>query len=280
MLVACNHDKTTVINSEYKTKYEKCIYCNPLDRYESVIPNIQLNFNNIIGYPDIKKVLQATIDNSFTGINSTHVLLEGEPSTAKSVFLETLNKNLRGYGYNSHYINAEAMTSAGVIDYLFNNNVQYLNLDEIDKLEKSHQKTFLNLLQNGILQETKFKKTRRKVMESFVCIASANYVWKILEPLVTRFLTFHLRAYTMQEYEIIARALCEFKYRKSPELALYITENVWNTYTQFRSQLPVIRNVEAVAKLSGNDKASVDMVLTALKNHSVDIEQVPRRWNK
>ena len=267
-MVSCNHDKVTVINSEYKNKYDKCILCNPLDRYESVIPKIQLDFRNIIGYDEIKKILQSTVDNSFTGINSTHVLLEGAPSTAKSVFLQTLNKNLRGYGYNSHYINAESMTSAGVIDYLFNEDVQYLNLDELDKLEKKHQQMFLNLLQSGILQETKFKKTRLKIMENLVCIASANWILKISEPLVTRFLTFHLEPYTMQEYEIIARALLEFKYKKTPEIALYITEQVWNTYTQFRYELPVIRNVEQVAKLSGNDKASVDVILAGLKRYS------------
>lgn len=276
MFVDCSHEKISVVNSERNIKYNKCILCNPLDRYETVIPNIQLDFSKIVGYDEIKNILNLLIENSYTGIKPTHIHLNGDPSTAKTVFLMTLHKNLKAYGLNSHYVNAESMTSAGVIDYLFSHDVQYLQLDELDKLHKSHQQTFLNLLENGVLQETKFKKTRRKVMDTLICVASSNYMHKILEPLATRFMTLYLRAYTMNEYEIISRTLLERDFGKSPEIALYITENVWNIYTQHRHEYPVIRNVVQVAKLSNNDKASVDTILAGLKQHSSKYEKIER----
>lgn len=272
----CNHDKSQIINSDTNIKSSRCILCQPLDRYETCIPEIKLDFRNIVGYDEIKKILGRIVDNSYTDLKRTHLLLAGDPSTAKSVFLQTLNKNLKTYGFKSHYINAESLTSAGVIDYLFNNDVQFLELDELDKLDKHHQKTFLNLLENGILQETKFKKTRRKVMEGFVCVASANYLDKILEPLLTRFMVMYLRAYTQEEFYTIGMVLLEYQYGKSQELAYYIVDQVWNIFMNYRHEHPVIRNVIQVGTLADNDKASVDEILAGLKQYSTKYEKITR----
>ena len=219
-MIECDHEKVNVVNSERNFKSTRCILCQPLNRYESVFPTVQLDFSNIIGYDEIKNILKLMVENSYANQKPTHLHLNGDPGTAKTVFLMTLHKNLKSYGFNSHYINAETLTSAGVIDYLFNHDVQYLALDELDKLHKTHQQTFLNLLENGILKETKFKKTRTKIMDNLVCIATSNYMEKILEPLATRFMTMYLRAYTMQEFYDICCRLLESEYGKDPQFSL------------------------------------------------------------
>ena len=193
----------------------------------------------------------------------------GDPSTAKTVFLKTVQANLKLHGYEAHYINAEATTSAGVIDYLFKHNVRYLSLDELDKMKKPHQAVLLNLLESGILQETKFGKTRKKVMEDFVCFASGNYANNILEPLLTRFFIMYIRAYTEPEFYIVANELLQREpYYKSPEIADYISKNVWYVISKFRHEYPVVRNAIQVGALSGNDKESVNDIIEALKQNS------------
>lgn len=273
MFVECSHEKVSIVNSESNTKYSKCILCNPLDRYENVMPSMQLDLRNIVGYDDIKKIIQRIVDN-FT-INPIHLLLGGDPSTAKTVFLQTLLKNLKAFRINAHYINAESMTSAGVIDYLFTHDVEFLLLDELDKLDKSHQKTFLNLLENGVLQETKFKKTRKKIMETFTCIATANYLNKILEPLLTRFMVLYLKAYTQEEFYLIGMILLQYKYKVEEKLSYYIVDQVWNVFMNFRHEYPVIREVARIGKLAGNDRVVVDEILAGLKNRSTKYEKIP-----
>lgn len=272
-----NHPKVTVINTDQNRRYVKCIECYPLDRYESVIPEVNLDFDNIIGFDEIKDVMKAVVENSFTESKRTHLALLGDPSTAKTVFLKTVQKNLNRYGFKAHYLNAEATTSAGVIDYLFNHDVEYLSLDELDKMKKPDQAVLLNLLEYGTLQETKFKKTRLKVMDKFVCFASGNYASNILEPLLTRFLVMYVKAYSEQEFYWVGTLLLQREpFYKSLQIARYIVENVWFIMQNYRHEYPVIRNAVQVATLSGNDKASVDIILRGLKTHSTKYDEIDR----
>ena len=47
-------------------------------------------FNEIVGYVDIKKLLMRCIQS-----DSMHVILDGPPASAKSLFLYEMQKNLR-----------------------------------------------------------------------------------------------------------------------------------------------------------------------------------------
>jgi hypothetical protein len=64
-------------------------------------------------------------------------------------FLKTIESSLLTQGYNVHYLDATALSSSGIIEYMFTNDV-YCLLDELDKLEKEHQSVFLNLLETVI----------------------------------------------------------------------------------------------------------------------------------
>ena len=61
------------------------------------------------------------------------------------------------------FVDGVGVSGAGMIDHLFNNDIKYLLIDEIDKMKKNDQAALLNVMETGILSETKLKgKTRQK----------------------------------------------------------------------------------------------------------------------
>jgi len=64
-------------------------------------------------------------------------------------------------------------TKAGLVNQLFERKPKYLLLDEIDKMNRSDQSSLLNLMETGIISETKFNKTRHIELNSWV-FATAN----------------------------------------------------------------------------------------------------------
>ncbi|MGZ5511371.1 MAG: AAA family ATPase [Nitrososphaeraceae archaeon] len=235
---------------------------------------ITIDWSDIIGYDEIKY----TIEQSLNSINKkrTHILIIGEAGTSKTVFLLTMLESLKKQNINVHYLDATTLSSAGVIDYLFSNNVEICLLDEIDKLEKEHQRVFLNMLEIGVLMETKGKKNgiRQKNVENMQVFATGNYMEKLYNPLLTRFMLFEIPAYTKEEFITIGTKLLQGKkYGKSEQLANYISSQIWEIYTS-RSKKPNLRYARQVAEITPNDIHKVDKVLSALKKYSnkVDVE--------
>lgn len=116
---------------------------------------------NIVGYPDIKKLLLKSIVSK----QPVNVLLTGPPSSSKTAFLLEILEGLD----DAYFIDAVGVSSAGIMEHLFSNNTKYLLLDEIDKMKKINQSALLNVMETGILSETKLKgKTRQKRMKLWV----------------------------------------------------------------------------------------------------------------
>jgi holliday junction DNA helicase RuvB len=64
---------------------------------------------------------------------------------------------------DTYFIDAVGASGAGMTEHLFSNNTKYLLIDEIDKMKKNDQAALLNVMETGILSETKLKgKTRQK----------------------------------------------------------------------------------------------------------------------
>jgi MoxR-like ATPase len=127
-------------------------------------------FSSIYGYEDIKKLLMRCI----FAKESTHVLLIGPPGSCKTIFLLEMAKGKD----KTYFMDATSASGPGMIDYLFENNIQYLLLDEIDKLQRKDQSVLLNLMENNVLIETKVGKTRKKEMKVSV-FATCNDISKI-----------------------------------------------------------------------------------------------------
>jgi MoxR-like ATPase len=107
-------------------------------------------FNDIIGYNDVKRLFRLALHSN----DEAHILLSGPPASAKTMFLECLNK-LK----SSYFVDGASTTKSGLIDCLFLNNPKYLLIDEIDKMSAKDQAMLLNLMETGIVSETKHNKT-------------------------------------------------------------------------------------------------------------------------
>lgn len=73
-------------------------------------------FSSIYGYDDIKKLLLRCI----VARETTHILLTGPPASSKTVFLLEMLKGLD----KAFFVDGTSTSGAGMIDYLFNNNVR------------------------------------------------------------------------------------------------------------------------------------------------------------
>jgi Holliday junction DNA helicase RuvB len=88
---------------------------------------------------------------------------------AISIFLQCLMK-LK----DSHFIDCNNATKSGVVDYIFDNKPKYLLLDELDKLSRKDQTFLLNLMETGIVSETKYNKTRKMEIRTSIFATSNN----------------------------------------------------------------------------------------------------------
>jgi MoxR-like ATPase len=90
---------------------------------------------------------------------------------------------------------------------LFKNRAPYLLIDEIDKMSRRDQTFLFNLMETGILAETKYGKTREAEIKISV-FATCNDPRKLSAPLQSRFFIIELEPYTHEEfYEITVHLL-------------------------------------------------------------------------
>jgi replication-associated recombination protein RarA len=193
-------------------------------------------FSSIHGYSDIKRLLMRAIVSK----ESISILLCGPPASSKTIFLMEMMKGLD----NVCYVDCTNTTGAGLVDKLFNGTINYLLLDEIEKMSKRDQNVLLNVLETGMLMETKVSKTRSKQMKNLKVFATTNNIDALSRPLRSRFMEFHLPEYTFDQFCEIARKLICKRLGHSSRVADEIAAAVWN-----KMNSKDIRNVLAIAKL-------------------------------
>src|SRR5918912_4050023 len=126
-------------------KSKLSILFSPSDKREDKL------FADIYGCDDIKKLFRMALES----IHTCSILLTGPPASAKTLFLQSLLK-LK----DSYFIDCSNATKSGIVDYVFEQKPKYLLLDELDKLSKKDQTFLLNMMETGIVSETKYNKTR------------------------------------------------------------------------------------------------------------------------
>ena len=177
-------------------------------------------FSSIYGYDDIKKLLMRCI----FAKESTHVLLTGPPACCKTMFLLEMAKALD----TTYFMDATSASGPGMIDYLFENNIKYLLIDEIDKLQRKDQSVLLNLMENNVLVETKVRKTRKKEMMVSI-FATCNDTSKLSKALKSRFIVLQLEEYTYDQFLQIAKHLLTKTYSMNEGLSTTIAEAIWKS---------------------------------------------------
>jgi holliday junction DNA helicase RuvB len=190
-------------------------------------------FENIIGYHNVKRLFRMALESN--DHTTTSILLSGP-------FLQCLMKL-----HNSYFIDCSNATKSGLVDYIFDNKPKYLLLDELDRLSTKDQTFLLNLIESGIVSETKYKKTRSIEIKTSI-FATSNNIEKIIPPLQSRFFIVRLEPYTYEQFfEITVRLLTSDQHNVDEEIAKVTANAVWrNTSSTARN----IRDCVRVAKMA------------------------------
>jgi holliday junction DNA helicase RuvB len=179
-------------------------------------------FEDIIGYDDIKKLFGMALGSE----EPVHILLSGPPASAKTMFLQSMMTKL---STNSYFVDGGNTTKAGMVDYLFEYKPKYLLIDEIDKMHAKDQTFLLNLMETGILTETKYRKTRTTATNVKTWVfATSNDIEKIMVPLQSRFFIVKLEPYTYEQFYQITVQLITQQHKVKLEIARAAADAVWN----------------------------------------------------
>jgi hypothetical protein len=151
-----------------------------------------------------------------------------------------------------------------MIDFLFDNpKTEYLLIDEVDKINKRDQTVLYNVMETGILSETKSSHTNvgsRQQKMKLRIFATANELEKLQKPFRSRFMEFYLPEYNLQEFLEITKRLLYSRYKLSQEIAVAIANVVWNDI-----KTKDIRDVLQIAKLARNIDDVQDVARTLIK---------------
>ena len=200
-------------------------------------PNDRLFFDEIIGCEEIKRLFRMALDSA----EPVHILLSGPPASAKTLFLQSL-MTLK----DSYFVDGSNTTKSGMIDYIFDNKPKYLLLDEIDKMASKDQAFLLNLMETGVLSETKHRKTRTITNVKTWVFATSNNVSCIMLPLQSRFFVVNLEPYTYaQFYYIVVRLLTE-QYRVKEEIAKTVANAIWDKSANIRDCMKIGRMAKSL----------------------------------
>jgi Holliday junction DNA helicase RuvB len=208
-------------------------------------------FENIIGYDNIKKIFHFVIKSNLP----VHILLVGPPGSAKTLFLMECMKLPRSYfTLGSH------SSKSGMVDYLFTNRPRNLIIDEIEYMPIRDQTVLLSLMESGILSETKFEKTRKSVMKTWV-FASCNNEKKLLTPLLSRFLILYFKKYSYAIFLRITKNILQKDCDLETDISDQIAYLVWN---ELKS-----RNIRDCIKIGRLSKSvqDVKLIVNALKQN-------------
>jgi MoxR-like ATPase len=147
----------------------------------------------------------------------------------------------------SYFIDCSNATKSGLVNYVFDNKPKYLLLDELDKLSKKDQTFLLNLIETGIVSETKYNKTRNREVKTSV-FATSNNIEKIIQPLQSRFFIVRLEPYTYEQfYEITLRLLTTSnQHNVDQEIARARANEIWNSSRNIRDCIRVAQMAKSV----------------------------------
>lgn len=212
-------------------------------------PSSQL-FNSIVGYHDVKRLFHL----SLTSEKPVHVLLVGPPASAKTLFMQECMKLQRSYfTLGSH------STKSGMIDYLFNNRPRYLIVDEIEHMPIKDQTSLLSLMESGMITETKFQKTRKTQLKTWV-FATSNGTNRMLTPLLSRFVVLHFKQYKYVDFREVTVHMLYLE-GITEETAASIADAVWN-----KMKSKDIRDCIKIGHLAKN-KEEVQWLIETLRNY-------------
>lgn len=207
-------------------------------------------FSTIVGHDNIKTILRYAIESE----RPAHILLQGVPASAKTLFLLELARLP-----NSYYCLAQTMTGPGLADVLFVRAPEFLCIDEIDRLSPENVGVLNSLMATGIISECKVGRTRAMELSTKVFAAGIK-VQRLPADLLSRFIPLRFDPYTEPQFvEVCKRVLSREECLE--ETATFIASEVWRMYQQNAD----VRRAVQIARLCGGQPERAREVIRTLK---------------
>jgi holliday junction DNA helicase RuvB len=214
-------------------------------------------FNYIYGHDKLKLIF----NNAIASNEAIHILLTGASGTSKTLFLEAINENVD----NCSFITSNS-TGAGILYTLYSNpNIEYLLIDELEKIPKDELAVLLTLMESGKLIVTK-KTMMCNRQQNVKIFATCNKVEKLSPEMRSRFLKFYLKDYSLEEFNRIPINIVTDRSNKTEEFAQKLAQAVW-----YQLNSKDIRDVIKVARLARNE-SDIDMIIEAIQEYGKDEE--------
>ena len=190
-------------------------------------------FDIIVGYDDVKSIIIKGLESD----KPVNVLFIGAPGTAKSMFLEELNR-IPGSSYHL----GSSSTKAGLTEFLFDIQPRILLIDEIEKMDRKDYAVLLSLMaEGGKVAETK-KGRRREIKLDTIVFAACNTTRKIPPENMSRFnFEFVFQPYTHTEFEDVVQRILVTREGVDPDLAGYIAGKLSSITQDPRKSLGIAR---------------------------------------
>jgi hypothetical protein len=211
-------------------------------------------FDNIIGHEPVKDLLSRGMSTD----NQTHFRLQGESSTAKSLFLTEIERLP-----NSKYRSASGMTEAGLLDILMEQQPKYLLFDEIDKADNDCYTPLYELTEHGRVQKTI---SGQDVNIQLDCnlIVTLNHPDRLPQELKNRMVRLDFEEYDDDQYVEVVTGVLQDKFDLDEEVAAFIAE-----YQLEELGVKNVREPEQIAKLADNDLDDVKSVIENIQQYRV-----------
>ncbi|HSF50593.1 MAG TPA: AAA family ATPase [Nitrososphaeraceae archaeon] len=149
-----------------------------------------------------------------------------------------------------------------MLQYLYSHpELRFLCLDEIEKLKKNEIAVLLSIMENQRLVITK-KTMMCNRKQNLRIFATCNNKNKLSPEILSRFLKFHLKEYSQDEFNMIATNIVTARFNKTKEFAQKLAQAVW-----YNIGSKDIRDVIKVARLAKNEN-DVDMIIEAIEEYT------------
>ena len=176
-------------------------------------------FESIYGHENIKAVLSMALRSQ----KAVHLLLASPPGMAKTQFLLAIRNKFKN---ESCFIIGGNSTKAGIIDLLYETRPRILLIDEIETMSYDTQESLLNLMETGIISETKKTNNREIELKNTKVFATSNDTRALLSPLISRFIVVNIPPYPDEQFREIAVKRLTNQEGITVELATDIIEQV------------------------------------------------------
>ena len=138
--------------------------------------------------------------------------------------------------------------------------LKFLMIDEIEKIGKNELSVLLTLMETGKLIITK-KTIMCNRKQNLRIFATCNNKNKLSQEMLSRFLKFHLKEYSQEEFNTIATNIVRDRFNKTQEFAQKLALAVW-----YKMNSKDIRDVIKVAKLAKKEN-DIDMIIEAIQEY-------------